>query len=509
MPFYVLPVHEDDHEPVRVRDGDRVGRGADCQLQFDASELEVSKQHAEFRLRDGLWVVRDLNSSNGTWVNGQRVTESDPLFSGDLVRFGLSGPALEIREDLLGEASGSHPALEDTQEALPVIEPLDEEDQDLRALATDRRALAFERARLHRRRELHVRRERAVVALVAVLALAFGLAWRFKPAPPLPPLEEQLAACREADLTEGSDEEAERCEALLSSLFDELAAECSGEVDDLPVVEDRCARVEDLAFSVAAERSAEYRREYQAAVAAAESELPGFERSLVEVLALLGAPGVPIDALPPAFVDEVARIIARHQAPAEHGAVQRQLCRKEACFEVFRPHFRRVGLPLSYGYIAWEESRFEVRASSAVGAAGLWQLMPETARQLGLVVEQGDGARDDRLSVPRSTRAATRYLDQLRDEFAAADLEVPLLVMAAYNGGQGRVKRSQQALGPVSGAVGRSDAERADFITLWLHERLPAETRAYVPRILAWAMIGEFPERFGFDADRCTPTRCY
>ena len=62
-----------------------LGRSSACQLVF--SDDTVSRRHAELRLQDGCWILRDRGSSNGTWVNGRRVIEAE-VRSGDVVLLG-------------------------------------------------------------------------------------------------------------------------------------------------------------------------------------------------------------------------------------------------------------------------------------------------------------------------------------------------------------------------------------------------------------------------------------
>jgi hypothetical protein len=62
-----------------------VGRGLDCDIRLE--DISVSRQHAQLRFRDGAWIVRDLDSTNGTCVNGTRVVRCR-LLPGDLVTFG-------------------------------------------------------------------------------------------------------------------------------------------------------------------------------------------------------------------------------------------------------------------------------------------------------------------------------------------------------------------------------------------------------------------------------------
>jgi len=62
-----------------------IGRSSICQLVL--ADDTVSRRHAELRVEDGRWLLRDLGSSNGTWVNGRRVIEAE-VRPGDLLHLG-------------------------------------------------------------------------------------------------------------------------------------------------------------------------------------------------------------------------------------------------------------------------------------------------------------------------------------------------------------------------------------------------------------------------------------
>lgn len=83
-----------DAEPIRV------GRDPDSELRFDPEgDLEVSARHALlFRAADR-WVLRDLGSTNGTFLNGRRIDADLPVHSGDRIEFGAGGPVIEVRFD--------------------------------------------------------------------------------------------------------------------------------------------------------------------------------------------------------------------------------------------------------------------------------------------------------------------------------------------------------------------------------------------------------------------------
>jgi membrane-bound lytic murein transglycosylase D len=144
---------------------------------------------------------------------------------------------------------------------------------------------------------------------------------------------------------------------------------------------------------------------------------------------------------------------------------------------------RAAGLPGSLVFLPIVESWYNPRAVSRVGAAGLWQFMPPTARGFGLQV---DGLVDERRDPYRSTTLALSYLADLYRQFDSW-----LLALAAYNGGPGRLDRILRSSG--------QDGGGHDGLFLEILDQLPRETRDFVPRFLAAARIGMDPAAYGFD----------
>jgi membrane-bound lytic murein transglycosylase D len=133
---------------------------------------------------------------------------------------------------------------------------------------------------------------------------------------------------------------------------------------------------------------------------------------------------------------------------------------------VVRAAFAAEGVPEALVWLAETESSFNPRARSPVGARGLFQLMPETAKSLGLSLLPFD----QRAQPQASARGAAAYLRKLHARFG----DWPL-ALAAYNGGEGRVSRILKARGAT------------DFAGI--AEHLPAETRLYVPKVLATVRV--------------------
>lgn len=156
--------------------------------------------------------------------------------------------------------------------------------------------------------------------------------------------------------------------------------------------------------------------------------------------------------------------------------------RKGRFEEVVSEQLRAQGLPASLAFLPVVESWYNPRAVSWVGAAGLWQFMPPTARGMGLHV---DRLVDERRDPYRSTPVALAYLSELYAQFDSW-----FLALAAYNGGPGRLERILRRYGP--------DEEGHDGLFLEVLQQLPRETRDFVPRFLAAARIGMDPEAYGF-----------
>ncbi len=145
-------------------------------------------------------------------------------------------------------------------------------------------------------------------------------------------------------------------------------------------------------------------------------------------------------------------------------------------FPIIEPILQEEGIPDDFKYLAVAESAL-TNAVSPAGAKGFWQLMPATARELGLEVNSNV---DERYHLEVSTRAACAYLKESKENFGSWTLAA-----AAYNAGNAGINREQ------------SRQEAQDYYDLLLN----AETSRYIFRILALKTILENPEDYGFQVD--------
>ena len=139
------------------------------------------------------------------------------------------------------------------------------------------------------------------------------------------------------------------------------------------------------------------------------------------------------------------------------------------------------GLPQDLIYQSMIESGFSPYAYSWAKAAGIWQFIPGTGRQYGMQI---DWWVDQRRDPYVATTAALDYLEYLYGLF-----DNWLLASAAYNAGQGKIGRAIERYGT------------RDFFELCQGDYLKPETKDYVPKIMAAAILGKYPDRYGLTAE--------
>ena len=168
-------------------------------------------------------------------------------------------------------------------------------------------------------------------------------------------------------------------------------------------------------------------------------------------------------------LNNVTREYIQRYAEKMKGSVAVMLGASNFYTPIFEEALERYGLPLGLKYLPVVESALRPKAVSRAGAAGLWQFMITTGKRYGLEVTT---LVDDRCDPVKSSDAAARYLRDLYDMFGDWGL-----ALAAYNCGENGIQK----------AILRSGNEKSDFWSLY--DRLPRETRGYVPAFIAATYI--------------------
>jgi len=156
----------------------------------------------------------------------------------------------------------------------------------------------------------------------------------------------------------------------------------------------------------------------------------------------------------------------------------RYLERSEFFIPYIRPLLKQAGMPEDLVYLAMIESGFNNHARSHAKAVGPWQFISATGKRYGLMVNWWV---DERRDIRKSTLSAIEYLKDLNSMFRSWELAA-----AAYNSGEAKIARAIRRFGT------------KDFWVLSRHRFLRPETRDYVPKIIAAAIIGKNPGQFGF-----------
>lgn len=187
-----------------------------------------------------------------------------------------------------------------------------------------------------------------------------------------------------------------------------------------------------------------------------------------------------------------------HQAVAQYVGIftgrareymERSMSRGTRYDAMLRRKFRESGLPEDMTYLALIESSYSPHAYSRAAAVGMWQFMAPTARGIGMRV---DWWVDERRDPMRATDGAIAFLTDLHDAYGSW-----YLAAAAYNGGPGRVSRGLKRF---SEEMDGSEGEDR-FFALAEQSYLPSETKAYVPKLIAAAMVAKEPTRYGLHVD--------
>lgn len=195
----------------------------------------------------------------------------------------------------------------------------------------------------------------------------------------------------------------------------------------------------------------------------------------------------------PVAMNQKVEIWMQRYLTDQRPVFERYLAREGLYADMIQDALRRRSMPEELVYLAAIESGYSPGAVSRVAASGMWQFMGPTAQAFGLRI---DSYVDERRDPVRATEAALDYLQSLYDQFGSW-----YLAAAAYNAGPARVARALQ--------ITAVDVDKGgDEAFYWeVSEHLPAETREYVPKMLAAILLGRAAEKYGFSVEQAKPIR--
>lgn len=447
---------ESGKEPIELEPGSvKIGRGQKNDIIVGRNQGSVvSTEHAVVRFESDACSLEDLQSTNGTFVNGERVRTAR-LHDGDRVELGSRGPVFELQwkaqsrrgKRRAGEGDEMFRKLERAARGGP---------------AGDRTMIMLQAAQRYYKRRRWPLLLTAGVVLVAAVA-AGVLYYRER---------QENAKLRQLASNVFYQMRALDAELVGIRQRDSLSPE-------LPSASDRKRKLEQ-----------EYDR-YLESLGLYEGRSPT-EQAVMRMARRLGETDleVPRDfyKLSMAYVENW-RSTPRLRTSLDR-ARQRNLLYK------IRVALEQQGLPEQLLYLPLQESGYDaIRVGPPTNygfAKGMWQFIPSTAREYGLALgplkdqPQFDPA-DERHNEERSTAAAVSYLAFLYSTKAQAS---GLLVIASYNYGQVRIIKKLDEL--------PKDPRERSFWNFYKNNWLPPETRDYVMNIFSAALICEKPDLFGF-----------
>ena len=483
----------------------RVGRAEDCDLRFDAAkDPKVSGHHAEFLYEDGCWFVVDTGSTNGTLIDGQRVSKAR-LRQGEEVQLGAGGPLVRVEFDAADGLGGAMKTEAVNIKDIPALlsKPSIDSTSQLSAMSAELKQSADTQtanlAELAAKRVAEERRKAGGVSSGQTMQIMASTLRQVQQttrsstrkrwvkvvmgvggAALLVVAAMGVVIVRQQRQIAGLLKEKERIDKEIESLQVEMQSE--SDPDRLAALEEKLG-----ALAGSAERTIETLGKSDQKKAAEVAEAgDDLDRQIRAILRKFDAQTY---AVPPIFKE---RLKFQIDVLAHSSNLKFIYHRKQRYWASILREFTALGLPEEMAYIAWAETQFDPTMKSSAGAAGMWQLSASTARNYGLTVE---GKNDERYNPDKETKAAAQHLANLLAEYGSDSF---MLAMASYNRGEAGVRR---VLHQVAQEPGGFRKEKRDFWHLYRLKKLPEETREYVPKVLAAAIVSRDAKKYGIDGD--------
>jgi peptidoglycan lytic transglycosylase D len=462
-----------DQQSFRFTEPFRIGRVEECEIRIENDY--VSRIHAEVVFEGGAWWVRDLNSSNGIFVGGQRV-ERAPVGQATVIRLGIFGTevSFELEPPPVENKSveSKSPIGSETMVARYVDHYFGKPANDLPAGEhTMYVRKAFQQVQTKQKRKYG-----KIIAVLALAALSVGAYALY--------LHQQVRRQR----------------AMAQDLFYTIK---SLDVDianlERALLDSNSQQGTDVIKKYESRRQ-EMEKSYDQFLATLHVYNPKMTEQQRLVLRIARIFGECELDMPKDFESEINKYIRNWQGSGRLATAIR-IAQQNGYPDFISKELLARGLPPQFFYLALQESNFDPYISGPMTrkgiAKGMWQFVPETAVKYGLrpgplVDLRRPDPSDERDQYEKATKAAARYLKDLYSTDAQAS---GFLVMACYNWGENQVL-------PLVRSMPANPRERNFWKLLSNHkDRIPRETYDYVFYIISAAVIGENPRLFGFDFD--------
>ena len=435
-----------------------IGRDRSCDIFIE--DQIISRSHVEVYYEDNRWRVRDLDSANGTFVDGIKV-DAFPLSRSLTIELGVNGPLVSFHID-------------EFEVDIPKKEGDTSLEQYISKYFSDSPGEEAGEHTMHIRRAFRKVQKKQKSKFQIIIAAAASL----------------IVIISSYAIYQNSKIKKQKAVAI------ELFYRIKQQELDIAKLKDN-VEVQKVRESIN-----EMNRTYDQSLEESgvmPKNLNLEDRLIYKVAKTFGECEV---NLPDNFVQEVKEYIKKWQRDKETYRQAIMRARSNNYTSTIIRELRDQGLVPQFFYIALQESKFEFnacgpRTPSGVYAKGMWQFIPATAKSYGLklgpwVKERKYDPEDERHDVEKATRAAAKLI---RDIYTTDAQASGLLVMASYNWGAGRVIR-------IIKKMPKDPSERNFWRLLEDHvDKIPPETYDYVFKIFSAAVIGENPRHFDFDFD--------
>ena len=463
-----FPVAPGQKQSRRFRLSFRIGRQDDCEVCV--KDEYVSRYHAEVSYQEDQWVVTDLGSANGVFVNGQRVAQAK-VGESVSIRLGVQGPEILLQI----EPTGVQPK--------PITPPQGSGVTIARYIdhyfgkRTDGAPIgqhtmyvrrAFEHVQTRQKKKFAWIMGGLAACTLAIGAYAFYANMQVRKQKAL--AEELFYQMKALDLDVAN--------------LERVVADTHNQVGEQEIQKFR-ARRKDM------EKTYD---QYLATLHVYGGKMSEQRKLILRVARIFGE--CELD-MPRGFPEEVNKYIDKWRASTRLTKAV-QIAQQNGYTSTIAKEMLAQGLPPQFFYLALQESNFDQYSSGPITRSGvpkgMWQFVPRTAVKYGLrlgplVDLRRPDPGDDRHHYDRETRAAAHYLKDLYTTDAQAS---GFLVMACYNWGEDQVL-------PLVRSMPANPKERNFWKLLTHHrEQIPKETYDYVFSIVSAAVIGENPKLFGF-----------